>query len=164
MLRDKNLIPLSHQHQHALALCVRIDRAVKANHLDMLAWQAEIQQLFVAEIRMHFDAEESVLFPAALHFPELGALVDELLTEHALLRDYFALATERTMDPAKLHDFSQKLSAHIRKEERQLFEQMQCLMTAEDMARIGTALNAALEGATQSCALPNPATKLRPRQ
>ena len=27
MLRDKNLIPLSRQHQHALALCVRIDRA-----------------------------------------------------------------------------------------------------------------------------------------
>ena len=27
MLRDKSLIPLSHQHQRALALCVRIDRA-----------------------------------------------------------------------------------------------------------------------------------------
>ena len=28
MLRDNNLIPLSHQHQHALALCVQIDRAL----------------------------------------------------------------------------------------------------------------------------------------
>ena len=27
MLRDKNLVPLSRQHQHALALCVRINRA-----------------------------------------------------------------------------------------------------------------------------------------
>jgi hemerythrin-like domain-containing protein len=27
MLRDKSLIPLSRQHQHALALCVRIERA-----------------------------------------------------------------------------------------------------------------------------------------
>jgi hypothetical protein len=27
MLRDKGLIPLSRQHQHALALCVRIERA-----------------------------------------------------------------------------------------------------------------------------------------
>ena len=30
MLRDRNLIPLSHQHQHALALCVRLDRGLKS--------------------------------------------------------------------------------------------------------------------------------------
>jgi len=45
MLRDKNLIPLSHQHQHALALCVRLDRALQAGEVDAEAWQAEIQQI-----------------------------------------------------------------------------------------------------------------------
>ena len=42
MLRDKNLIPLSHQHQRALALCVRIDRAQPIPDADLLTWQAEI--------------------------------------------------------------------------------------------------------------------------
>ena len=32
MLRDRNLIPLSHQHQHALALCVRLDRALQRSY------------------------------------------------------------------------------------------------------------------------------------
>lgn len=167
MLRDKNLIPLSHQHHHALALCVRIDRAVEAADLDMLAWQAEIQQIFVAEIHHHFDAEERELFPVALRFAELAPLVDELLSEHTLLRDYFALATERTMDPAKLHDFAKKLSAHIRKEERKLLESLQRLLTPEELASVGTALTNALNqtGSDQaSCSMPNPATRLRSRK
>lgn len=167
MLRDKHLIPLSHQHQHALALCVRIDRAVQASDLDMLAWQAEIQQIFVAEIHNHFEAEERELFPVALRFAELGRLVDELLNEHTLLRDYFALATERTMDPAKLHDFARKLSVHIRKEERELFEALQKLLSPEEMAVVGAALARALEASSPdqpSCSLPNQATKLRSRR
>ncbi len=166
MLRDKNLIPLSHQHQHALALCVRIDRAIQAGQVDMLAWQTEIQQIFIGEVRAHFEAEERELFPVALHFAELGPLVDELLSEHTLLRDYFGLATERTMDPAKLHDFAKKLSAHIRKEERQLFEALQKILDPEELARVGAALAKVLEDSSpesESCSLPSNATRLRSR-
>jgi hemerythrin-like domain-containing protein len=166
VLRDKNLVPLSHQHQHALALCVRIDRAVQASDLDMPAWQTEIQQMFVGEIQNHFDAEERELFPVALRFAELGRLVDELLSQHALLRDYFALATERTMDPGKLHDFGRKLSAHIRKEERELFETLQRLLTPEELASLGAALAKALDESSPdqpSCSVPDPSTRLRSR-
>jgi hemerythrin-like domain-containing protein len=164
VLRNPNLIALSRQHHRALALCVRIDRALKAGDLDMLAWQAEIQQIFVEEIQNHFEAEERALFPVALGFAELGRLVDELLGEHALLRDYFALASETTMDPAKLHDFSRKLATHIRKEERELFEGLQKLLAKEEMAILGKAIAEALdEGGRDrsSCALPNQATRLR---
>ena len=62
MLRDKNLVPLSRQHQHALALCVRLDRAIQAGGVDLEAWQAEIQQIFEQEITFHFAAEEKELF------------------------------------------------------------------------------------------------------
>ena len=86
MLRDKNLIPLSHQHQRALALCVRIDRASPIPASDMAAWQAEVAQEFKSEISIHFAAEERVLFPLAREFKELAALADELLHEHTELR------------------------------------------------------------------------------
>ena len=65
MLRNPNLIPLSRQHQHALALCVRLDRANQAGAIDLDAWQAEIQQQFESEIAIHFAAEEKKLFPGS---------------------------------------------------------------------------------------------------
>src|SRR5207248_8413188 len=98
MLRDKNLIPLSHQHQHALALCVRIDRATQTGDVDLEAWQAEIQQIYQQEVAIHFAAEEKELFPAASQFPELQGLVGDLLSDHAALRQYFVQASDRGLD------------------------------------------------------------------
>jgi hypothetical protein len=89
MLRDKSLIPLSHQHQHALALCVRIDRAFQAGGIEIEPWLAELQQIYEQEIGIHFVAEEKEIFPAARQFADLQPLVDELLREHAVLREMF---------------------------------------------------------------------------
>jgi hemerythrin-like domain-containing protein len=164
MLRDKSLIPLSRQHQHALALCVRLDRAMQTGEVDREAWQAEIQQQFESEIAIHFAAEEQELFPAASRFPELQPLVDELVAEHASLRDYFSRAAARTLDPLSLADFGRTLAQHIRKEERQLFEGLQKVMSPDDLASLGLALDEALKNASQACALPNEATKLQPRR
>ena len=86
MLRDKSLIPLSHQHQRALALCVRIDRASPIDESELAAWQAEIGQIFQNEIGIHFAAEEHVVFPAARAFAELTPLVDELCADHEIGR------------------------------------------------------------------------------
>ena len=164
MLRDQNLIPLSHQHQHALALCVRIDRAVQAGDADVRAFEAEIKQIFEQEIHSHFRAEEMLIFPAAEKFAELRSLIAELLAEHAVLRECFELASRKDFDSATLHKFAALLSSHIRKEERQLFERMQQLMSSEEMSRLGIALNEALKPAQESCLLPNEATQLRPKR
>src|SRR5271169_6994947 len=150
MLRDKNLIPLSRQHQHVLALCVRLDRAMQAGEADLQAWQSEIQQHFEQEIAIHFAAEEKALFPAVARFTELHALVDELRAEHVTLRNLFSRAADRTLDQAGLQDFVERLARHIRKEERQLFEGMQKVMDAKEMAAIGAALQAELNGAGET--------------
>src|SRR5205809_6236750 len=97
MLRNKNFIPLSHQHQHALALCVRLDRALQAGAVEADVWQAEIQQIFEQEIAVHFAAEEKEVFPTAARFLELQPLIDELLAEHGVLRGLFAQAASRTL-------------------------------------------------------------------
>jgi len=163
MLRDKNLIPLSHQHQHALAMCVRLDRALQAGEVDLEAWQAEIQQQFEQEIAFHFAAEEKELFPAARQFPDLRILVQELLLEHTRLREFFARAKARSFEPQSLHVFVETLAQHIRKEERQLFEGLQGRMNPEQLTALGAALGAALKDATHACILPNAATRLRPK-
>jgi hemerythrin-like domain-containing protein len=162
MLRDKNLIPLSHQHQRALALCVRIDRAQPIPDTDLQAWQTEIEQHFEQEIKIHFTAEEAVIFPAARQYAGLVPLVEELNAEHDALRESFAQAEARHLSAESLSAFAQQLSAHIRKEERQLFEGMQQLMKSAELANIGLRLEAALKDASQSCILANEATRLKP--
>ena len=154
MLRDKNLVSLSRQHQHALALCVRIDRASPIPESGLEAWQAEIAQHFGTEIGIHFAAEEQFVFPCARTFPELSLLVEELLSEHAWLRERFAKAETQDMAAVEIAEFARKLSAHIRKEERQLFERLQELMNDRELAVLGQKLEDALKDAKQSCILP----------
>ena len=164
MLRNRNLIPLSHQHRRALVLCVRIDRALPIGDTDLAAWQAEIAQHFQSEMRIHFSAEEGVLFPAARRFPALVPLVEELLLDHFMLRESFAKAEAHAMSAADVSAFAEHMSAHIRKEERQLFERLQELMTQEQLAFLGTQLQEALKDAAQICTTPTEATRLRPAE
>lgn len=159
MLRDKSLIPLSHQHQHALALCVRIERASPIPESDLAAWLAEIQQIFQTEIGIHFAAEESIVFPAARRFGELNSLIDDLLADHAWLRHQFAQTQK--LSSGEVRGLAQRLSGHIRKEERQLFERMQELMSNEQLAALGRNLEDALRDAAQTCILPTEKTRLR---
>ncbi len=153
MLRDKNLVPLSRQHQHALALCVRLDRALHAGDIDLEAWQSEIHSSFDQEICTHFVAEEKDLFPLASRFPKLRPIVDDLLADHAMLRDFFARAASRLLKKRDLQSFVRKLSTHIRKEERDLFESMQGLMSEQELAAIGGALEVSLQPAAHACTL-----------
>jgi hemerythrin-like domain-containing protein len=158
MLRNKSLVPLSRQHQHALALCVRIDRAspIEDGHLD--AWQDEITQHFQQEIRVHFAAEEDLLFPGARKFAELIPLVEELMAEHATLRKEFAQAEVHALSAKNLLAFAKNLSTHIRKEERHLFERLQELLPPEELGALGATLEVALKGAVDACILPTAAT------
>ena len=96
MLRDKSLIPLSHQHQHALALCVRIERGLAKNPGNIDRWQAQAADSYEHEIKSHFEVEEETLFPAARQFPALVPLVNELIEDHRVLRGHFVNARLRT--------------------------------------------------------------------
>jgi hemerythrin-like domain-containing protein len=138
MLRNKNLIPLSHQHQHALAFCVSIDRAL-ANPAAMEtgAIQQEITRLYETELARHFEAEERFLFPAAEQLEEMTNLVDELRIEHGLIRRGVKRAEARDLTASDIQVFAASLSAHIRKEERELFETVQQRLTPEELDRVG---------------------------
>ncbi len=156
MLRDRNLIPLSHQHQHALALCVQIERGLRSQYPDPNTpartktvragdpaqhWQQEIARLFESEIHYHFEAEEKVLFPFAQRAPSLRDLVDELRIEHVSLRQYAAGAAAGRLTVPELQLFSASLAAHVRKEEQQLFEGMQEFFSLEDLTKAGAELD-----------------------
>jgi hemerythrin-like domain-containing protein len=141
MLRDKSLVPLSHQHQHVLALCVRIDRAM--------------------QIARHFSVEEQEVFPVAMHYIELHPLIEELLADHAILRALFSRADAHQLNFEELEMLVERLALHIRREERGLFEEMQRVMSTEELASLGVTLTNVLADAPKTCSLrsaPNPPT------
>jgi hemerythrin-like domain-containing protein len=148
MQRDPALIPLSHQHHNALALCIRIERSFSPEHRqrwaagDPAQWQDEIERIFRDEIQYHFQAEEQVLFPAARRVPALASLVEELSQEHLRLREFAARAASRDLTESELLEFSGVLSAHVRKEERQLFETLQNSLAPQALQRLGNELDA----------------------
>jgi len=163
MLRDPNLAPLSRQHQHALALCVRIQRALapgkptkQRGSTDTAPWCREIAHLFESEVRHHFDAEEELLFPAAARVG-LTEIVAQLTNQHASLRQYAAGAAGTKLQTGELLAFAELLTTHVRLEERELFEAMQKQLSAAELDEIGarTAAFFAARGLTgPACGLP----------
>jgi hemerythrin-like domain-containing protein len=164
MLRDANLAPLSRQHQHALALCVRIRRALappepakQMGSTDSALWCEEVARLFGGEIRHHFDAEEELLFPAAGAHAELATIVARLREQHGTLRAAASEAAAAKLDSAALLSFAELLSAHVRLEENELFEAMQRMFSVSELEEIGarTAAFFAARGLTgPACGLP----------
>jgi hemerythrin-like domain-containing protein len=149
MQRDPALISLSHQHQHALALCVRIARSLPPpgeqqgfSTAGLDNFQAEIDHLFESEIRYHLQAEEQLLFPAANAILAIRPLVQELTQEHVRLRKFSARAAARELKEPELLEFSGLLASHVRKEERQLFETMQNALSQNALRDLGHRLDA----------------------
>ena len=141
MLRDPSLIPLSHQHQHGLALCVTIERGLRQDRSPETAAKMarRVADIFDLELRNHFDVEERILFPAIRENLGPTPLVDELIAEHrqleALVRDV------ATAEPEVLLRFAAQLSEHIRREERELFEDIQKRLPRETLDRLGQAID-----------------------
>ena len=140
MLRHPGLIPLSHQHQHGLALCVTIDRTASPESAAGLA--RRVRNIFDLELRNHFDIEERILFPAIVSALGPTPLVDQLIAEHRQLEQL--VEDTQTARPAALREFAAALSEHIRREERELFEDIQRRLPPETLEQLGRSIDAAV--------------------
>jgi hemerythrin-like domain-containing protein len=143
MLRDPALIPLSRQHQHGLALCVMTRRALRADGSaeNVRKLSERIVDHFEIELTNHFAVEEQLLFPMIER--ELGgtSAVVELIADH---RDLERMAgAMRTAPKADLlEQFCDLLRRHIRREENDLFEDIQRRLPKETLAAAGKEIDA----------------------
>lgn len=122
MKRHPTLIPLSHQHHHTLAWCLRVER--QPEHTDPAAWQAHR-----AELPAHF-AEEEALFAPWWDKLARDDWRKRFEQEHAHILDLLAQACL----PAQQTALAQALRAHIRFEERELFPAMQAFLPQQENA------------------------------
>ena len=138
MLRDASLIPLSHQHHNGLALCVMTRRSLAADgspaNIAKLAKRAIDR--YELELVNHFEIEELVLFPACGALP----LVDELIADHRAL-EVRIQGLREAPTAALLEEFCALLTAHIRREESELFEQVQRALPRDVLDRLGAEID-----------------------
>ena len=130
MNRDIRLHGLSSDHHRALVLARSVD--------DLAAsWTdddgAVLGRRFDAELEPHFRVEDDVLLPA-LRRAGAAALADRTAEDHAFLREQIAAA--RAGDGGAARAFGQRLGAHVRFEERELFPACEELLPAKVLDEI----------------------------
>jgi hemerythrin-like domain-containing protein len=153
MQRDPSLIPLSHDHHHALSLCVLTRRSLGADSSpeNLAAQAAVIIEKFDTDLRRHFDLEEQILFPALGAFDAMRELIAELLEEHSRLAGYVD-SLRANSDARIIEEFCSLLQLHVRKEESRLFETAQKLLSRDQLDDLGNKLS----HSPHSCSIPRP--------
>ncbi len=123
MKRHTALLKLSREHYSALKLA-RDGKlaALSGNASAVAALAARVGKEFASELEPHFREEEAGLLPFLTRVGE-ASLVARTLAEHGELRAFGAALQQP--DATTLHRFSELLAAHIRFEERTLFEAAQ---------------------------------------
>lgn len=150
--RHHSLIPLSHQHQHALALAVVIRRrfGIEKGESQWRERQVEsIQNAWATELKGHFEVEEGLLFPEMERCLGRLRLVEELRRDHLSIHGLIRLL-ETTSDFALLDGFGALLESHVHKEERELFAEFENKMPVTEALRLGKEIDARLVKACPS--------------
>jgi len=136
--RHPAFVPLSRDHHHALVLARGLQTDGPAGTLpaELGARVAHTVRVFVEELEPHFRCEEDVLLSRLRgRDPELDRACDDVQDDHETLR---AMIAELTIDPnaQRLDAFGRKLEAHVRLEERALFETAQRVVPEDELARL----------------------------
>jgi hypothetical protein len=136
--RSEALAPLSRDHHQALETALRLRRATDDS---LEAALARLDAFWTQVGQRLFEIEEELLLPA-LSGPEWAALSARVCDEHAdIRRRAAALEQERTV--AATRDLGERLDAHVRFEERELFAHLEAALDAAGLDRLGRAVEAA---------------------
>lgn len=127
--RNEHLTPLSREHHHGLLLCWKI-RAGYRKEVEVSRIQSYARWFYRNHLMSHFEIEERYVFPV------LGAdndLVKRAMADHRKLRRLFE---EVDSESKNLGLIEEVLDAHIRFEERVLFNEIQSMATPSQLEEI----------------------------
>lgn len=127
--RHDSLQPLSREHHHSLLFCWKIRTGFKKN-IPVDRIKAYADWFFKGHILPHFKQEENYIFPLLGMDNEL---VKRAMADHRRLTRLF----ESEEKPEKiLGQIEEELDAHIRFEERILFNEVQSRLPADTLNEI----------------------------
>lgn len=127
--RHQALQPLSRQHHFGLLFSWKLRKGF-SNNVATERLQEYAKWFFETEIKPHFKDEEEYVFPV---LDKENELVVRALKEHRRIERLF----KDTENPEKsLNQLEEELDAHIRFEERILFNEIQKVATTEQLEKI----------------------------
>ncbi len=164
MKRHPSLIPLSHDHHDTLVVAQGLIRgrptAPRSDWpTDRRAQARRLAAFFESTLQPHFAAEEGEVFPLAERWlPGHAGLLAALRKDHDDLRaEILALPERSDADLAvRLPALGTRLEAHVRSEERVLFQAMQEAVPPAELDRLASTVGQELQR-TVACATPSPA-------
>lgn len=125
MRRHEALIPLTHDHHHALVQVRRLRSAADGAEGARRAAAEGFLEFFHEDTIGHFRDEEEVVFPLVAGVAELREPVDRALAEHVAINVLVRRLAGETNDGAPqagtLREIAGTLERHVRFEEKELF-------------------------------------------
>jgi hypothetical protein len=139
MKRSAALAPLSRDHHVALEAALRLRRATAA---DLAAAKARFVAFWLDSGARHFEVEEAIVLPALPDDDaEWGAAAARVRAEHADIIARAKALDDTDVDAARA--LGERLTAHVRFEERVLFGLLERKLAEDDLAVLGAAVEAA---------------------
>lgn len=137
MKRHPSLYTLSHDHHQGLILAQQLKKGApqyKGMPSSLEDKKEYTLQFYKSELVKHFKNEEVILFPAVKNKnDELDKQIDEIISEHRkmelLVKD---LETTQQLENI-LDEFGWLLEKHIRKEERELFVEIEKVLSDDEL-------------------------------
>ena len=141
--RHDALVPLTHDHHHALAQARRLkDVAGMDSESDRRNAANDFVNFYFGRAVRHFHEEEELFFAPLVDAPEARDMVVRAVSEHlrlhALVRTVKRQLTAGEADPELLKRISELLTDHVRFEEKELFPVVERLVPDADLADLAT--------------------------
>ena len=140
MKRHPSLVPLSREHHQMLLLaqlCKRDAPPYKGLPTDLPGKIAYATEVWHRMVENHFLLEEQAVFAETAKHATLGDLTHELLDEHDRIRKQWEGVQQFPENEEVLDTFGRLLESHIRKEEREFFQQLQAEYGEEALQIMG---------------------------
>jgi hemerythrin-like domain-containing protein len=138
--RHPTLASLSRDHRRELVQARRVLSAADGDDDARLAAADAYIASFFSETVAHFRREEEELFPLYVRHAGSTPLLERVLREHmqlhGLARTLRSELAASNVAPETLRELGDLLREHVRIEERELFQEIQRVVPAAELARL----------------------------
>jgi hemerythrin-like domain-containing protein len=137
--RSEQLQPLSRQHHNGLLFCLLLKKGI-AKEADLEVIKEFIQSFWYKDLDHHFKLEEIYLAPLQDQYHRLQVPVQRMMNEHYELKN---IINENSIAISynSIEELRNKLEAHIRFEERELFPLIESIISEQQRLSIGAILS-----------------------
>ena len=140
MKRHKSLQSLSHEHHQGLMLAQLIKSGSPEYKGLPNTVEGKVQhtiKFFEENLAPHFNKEEKILFTISKNKnAEIDRLINELIFQHKAIYLLVNKLRKSSEPKIELNELGMLLESHIRKEERELFQGIQNVLSESEMEEL----------------------------